>query len=215
MSALPNKHKHHLNLRETQLEMGTGSDLYEAGEGEDYDIQLKEAQKQLEQLEEKREELARQKDELDRLTTQKEEFINGQIEMCEKLSASVTAIDRELFEMRQEVEDLEQTRQSFSAHLDRIERIECESWPKESVNSELSRAMSMLDQAEDEFESAVSHFAEGRSRGIFGGGSGTARTSGRSLPSGKDFQTTFLNGLAFNLPVISVGAIGLLIYLFK
>jgi chromosome segregation ATPase len=213
MAAAPDQHKHLLNLRETQLEMG--SDLYEGGgEGEDYDIQLKEAQQQLEALQVKREELGRQKEELDRLNSMKEDFVGGQIEMCEKLSASVTAIDRELFEMRQEVEDLEQTRQAFSAHLDRIERIECEAWPKDALNSELTRAISTLDQAEDEFDSAVLHFSEGRSRGIFGGGS--APTRGKAgLPASGDLKATFLNGLAFNLPVVALGGIALLTYILK
>jgi DNA repair exonuclease SbcCD ATPase subunit len=211
MSAAPNQHKHLLNLRETQLEMDSG--VYPSAGGDDYDNQLQEAQKQLEVLQQKREELARQKQELDRLNEQKEEFVNGQIEMCEKLSASVTAIDRELFEMRQEVEDLEQTRQAFSAHLDRIERIECEAWPKESLQSELSRAMSILDQAEDEFSTAVAHFSEGRSRGIFGGGRTGSRSS--KVRSAGDFKTSFMNGLAFNLPVLTLGAIALIAYLVK
>ena len=211
MAASPNQHKHSLNLRETQLEMG--ADVYDGAENEDYDNQLQEAQKQLEVLQEKREELARQKEELDRLNAMKEDFINGQIEMCEKLSGSVTAIDRELFEMRQEVEDLEQTRQSFAAHLDRIERIECEAWPKDSLQSELNRSLSMLDQAEDEFQSAVSHFAQGRSRGIFGPGSAPARAKGKL--AGGDFKTSLMNGLAFNLPVLALGSLALLLYLFK
>lgn len=211
MSAAPNQHKHLLNLRETQLEMD--QDVYAPEGSDDYDNQLKEAQKQLEVLQEKREELARQKEELDRLNQQKEDFVNGQIEMCEKLSASVTAIDRELFEMRQEVEDLEQTRQAFSAHLDRIERIECEAWPKDSLQSELNRAMSILDQAEDEFSTAVTHFAEGRSRGIFGTGGSSSRSSKMRSPT--DFRTSLMNGLAFNLPVVSLGAIALLVYLIK
>ena len=211
MSAAPNQHKHLLNLRETQLEMESG--VYPSGENDDYDNQLQEAQKQLEVLQTKREELARQKEELDRLNEQKEEFVNSQIEMCEKLSASVTAIDRELFEMRQEVEDLEQTRQAFSAHLDRIERIECEAWPKESLQPELNRAHSVLDQAEDEFNTAVAHFAEGRSRGIFGGGGPSSRASKHHAPT--NFKVSFMNGLAFNLPILTLGTIALIIYLTK
>ena len=71
-----------------------------------------------------REELERQKRHLDELNHRKEEFVAGQIEISERLTTSITSIDRELFELRQELDDLEQTRQSFAAHLTRIEKSE-------------------------------------------------------------------------------------------
>lgn len=208
--APPSDHTHHIKLRETQLEMD--DDPYTKGPGEDFEGKLHEAQQQLEYLQKQREELERQKQELDELNRKKHEFINGQIEMCERLSTSLTAIDRELFELRQELEDLEQTRQAFSAHLDRLENIEPEAWPRETLSHELSRALAMLDQAEEEFEGAVAHFSGGRSRGIFGNGGSSRRTSKKS---DGDFMVNVRNGLAFNLPVIVLGATALLVYLLK
>ena len=104
--------------------MDLGSDPYGYGAeiSQEFDDKLHVAQQQLETLQKQREDLERQKAELEDLNRRKQEFINGQIEIGEKLSASVTSIDRELFEMRQEVEDLEQTRQAFSTHLERVER---------------------------------------------------------------------------------------------
>lgn len=206
-------HTHHIKLREeTQLEMG--SDPYAAAPTEDFEGKLQEAQQQLEYLQHQREELERQKHELENLTRQKHEFVNGQIEMCERLSTSLTAIDRELFELRQELEDLEQTRQSFAAHLDRLENIEPESWPRETLSHELSRSLAMLDQSEEEFEGAVAHFSSGRSRGIFGNG-GSSRGTAKKAAADNDFMQTIKNGLAFNLPVVVLGALALLVYLVK
>ena len=95
--------------------MNLNADPYSSSESEDFEGQLREAQQQLEVLQHQREQLERQKCEMDDLNQQKEDFINGQIELTERLSGSVTSIDRELFELRQELEDLEQTRQSFAA----------------------------------------------------------------------------------------------------
>lgn len=208
--ASTNDHTHHIKLRETQMEMG--KDPYHSAPSEDFEGKLQEAQQQLEYLQHQREELERQKHELDNLTRQKHEFVNGQIEMCERLSTSLTAIDRELFELRQELEDLEQTRQSFAAHLDRLENIEPESWARDSLSHELSRALAILDQSEEEFEGAVAHFSSGRSRGIFGNG-GSSRRSSKKPDS--DFMQTLKNGLAFNLPVVVLGTLALLLYLMK
>lgn len=210
MASTPD-HTHHIKLRETQMEMA--SDPYAAAPTEDFEGKLQEAQQQLEHLQHQREELERQKHELDNLTRKKHEFVNGQIEMCERLSTSLTAIDRELFELRQELEDLEQTRQSFAAHLDRLENIEPESWPRETLAHELTRSLAMLDQSEEEFEGAVAHFSSGRSRGIFGNG-GSSRATAKK-PADSDFLQTLKNGLAFNLPVVALGTVALLVYLVK
>lgn len=203
------KHTHRLKLEETQLEMGApGSDQHR---GEDFDGKLREAQQQLESLQHQREELERQKMELDELNRRKDEFVNGQIELTERLSTAVTSIDRELFELRQELDDLEQTRQSFAAHLVRIGNVEPEGWPREALGTELDRALLMLDQAEEEFEDAVAHLAGGRTRGIFG-------SAGSSRPKAKaegDFVAMMKNGFAFNLPVVLLGALALLLYLLK
>lgn len=200
---------HRVNMQETQLEMGV--DPYTRAPSEDFDGKLRQAQQQLELLQHQREELERQKCELDELNRRKEEFINGQIEITERLSGSLTSIDRELFELRQELEDLEQTRQSFAAHLDRIEKVEPESWARESLGSELNRALVMLDQAEEEFDSAVAHFAGGRTRGLFGN-SGPKSTKAKSQG---DFVGMMKNGVAFNLPIVILGGFALLLYLFK
>lgn len=202
-------HTHHIKLRETQLEMS--DDPYSSAPTEDFEGKLQEAQIQLEQLQHQREELERQKLEVEELTRRKQEFVNGQIELGERFSTSLTAIDRELFELRQELEDLEQTRQSFAAHLDRLEKIEPEAWSRESLAPELNRALATLDQAEEEFEGAVAHFSGGRTRGIFGNGS--ARRP--SAKTDSDFVQTLKNGLAFNLPILSLGTIALIVYLLK
>jgi len=201
------KRTQHLNLKETQLEMG---DPY-APSGDDFEGKLREAQQQLEQLQQQRAQLEEQKHFYEDLHRRKEEFISGQIEICEKLSSSLTAIDREVFELRQELEDLEQTRQAFSAHLERLEHIEPEAWPRESLGQELNRANLMLDQAEEEFDGAVAHFAGGRTRGLFGGGGVRAKSA---KPAG-EFRSMLRNGLAFNLPVVILGTLALLLYLLK
>lgn len=205
----------HLRLRETQMEMHADGPVGSTALGEDFEGKLEAAKAQLEMLQHKREELERQKRELEELNERKKRFLSSQVEMAERLSSALTHIDREIYEMRKESEDLEQTRRCFADHLEKIERLAPESWPKEKVASNLDRAIGILEQAEDEYDQAVEYFQDRRSGGgIFG----TGKVKGHSKHGGQgsgEFFGMLRNGLAFNLPIIVLGAIALVIYYLK
>lgn len=198
--------KQHIRVRETQMEIPTKRPAF----AEDFEEKLSNAQSQLETLQDQRRELERQKVALEELNHRKQEFLNGQLELSEKFSNAITTIERELFEMKQEIEDLDQTRHSFTKHLKRIENLNPESWPKETLDIELKKSLSILDQAEDEYEQAASYFTGTRKGSIFGASSHALRSH-----SSTDFHTMLRNGMAFNLPVIILGSLALLIFLFK
>jgi chromosome segregation ATPase len=199
--------KQHIKVREGQLEIPSDR----AAITEDFEGKLAEAQSQLEMLQTQRQELERQKVALEDLNQRKQEFLNGQLDLTEKFATAITTIERELYESKQEIDDLDQTRAAFVNHLNRIESLNPGAWPKESLSSELQKAIVILDKAEEEFEQAVSYFAGTRKSSVFGGPAGSMR----GMASQTDFQTMFRNGLAFNLPVIILGSVALLIYLFK
>jgi len=180
-------------------------DLEPVALSEDFDSKMNEAQKQLELLQSRQEEIRRQKEELGVLNSQKQEFLTGQIEMTEKLSSSLTNIDRELFEMQQEVDDLQQTRECFARHLEKIDRVNPEAWTSDALANELHKSIEMLHHCDDEYGQAVHHFSDGRSRGIFTGAT-TPQKSKKSVStttaSSGEFSDEFKRGLAFNLPLI-------------
>lgn len=212
------RRKQHLNINSGQMEMAT-ADLGPVALSEDFDSKMVEAQKQLELLQSRQEEIERQKVELASLNSQKQELLNGQIEMSEKLSSALTAIDRELFEMQQEVEDLQQTRECFAQHLERIDRVNPEAWAPESLATELHKSIETLHHADDEFNQAMQHFSDGRSRGIFGGSTSTIqkrkKTASTTNSEESDFVHHFKKGLAFNLPMVMAIVLFLIAYLTK
>ena len=199
--------KQHLKLRETQMEISEEGPAFT----EDFEGKLADAQTQLEVLQAQRCELERQKLALEDLNHRKQEFLNGQLDLTERFSNAITTIERELFESKQELEDLEQTRVAFASHLNRIESLNPEAWPKESLSGELQKALGVLEKAEDEYEQAASYIAGTRISSVFGGPSANPRSFGGS----SDFQTMFRNGFAFNLPVLVLGSLALLVYLIK
>lgn len=203
------EHTHHIRLRTQQLEMNTSPAV-----SDDYEGKLQAAQVQLEELQKQREELERKKQELEALNGRKRQFLSSQVELTEKLSAAVTRIDRELYEMRQEMEDLEQCRVCFASHLDKLQKYNPEAWSKEQLAAHLDRATTSADLAADEYEQAAVHFSNMRSGEIFG--RGKARRPGASANGGiSDFSAQFRSGLAFNLPVLVLGGIALIVYLLK
>ena len=192
------------------MEMSPGNSM----RNEDYDRKLKDAQDELDRIQLQREELERKKNELEELTTRKRNFLSQQVELSEKLSSSLTMIDRELFEMRKESEELEQCRVAFAAHLDKISKINPESWTRDNLSDKLERSSMAIDIASDEYDQAASYFENSRSGAIFGKSSKRGRTNSRSSGGG-DFMLNLRNGFAFNLPVVVLGTLALLVYLVK
>lgn len=210
--ATPTEHTHRIKIRSTQMEMPS-SGVVNRGT-EDYDRKLREAQEELERIQQQQEQLERKKQELEELTTRKRAFVSQQVEFTEKLTSAITLIDRELFEMRNETEDLEQCRTVFAGHLDKIQKFTPENWTRENLSEKLERATLTIDLAADEYEQAATHFENTRSGSIFGRPSKRGRTSTRQRNS-VEFMAQFRNGLAFNLPIIALGIIALVIYLVR
>lgn len=196
------EHTHHIRVRNTQLEMEP--DQQTSG-GDDVDGQLRMAQSQLEELQAQREELERLKQETEKLNHRKRGLISSQVEMTERLGSSVTLIEREIFEMRQEIEDLQQCRDCFAGHLSKIEKLDPESWTRDQMADKLDRALAVVEHAEDEYGQAAEHFSRTRSASIF---SGVRRAKSSAAT---EFRQQLMRGLAFNLPVIALGLVGLVV----
>ncbi|MDX1679512.1 MAG: hypothetical protein R3242_02165 [Akkermansiaceae bacterium] len=201
------EHTQHIRIRSTQMEMpsATGEEY-----SEDYERKLMQAQSELERIQQQREELERKKVELEELASRKRAFVSQQAEWTEKLTSALTLIDRQLYEIRNEAQDLEQCRVCFAGHLDKLEKINPDSWTRENTSEKLDRASVALDLACDEYDQAASHFEGSRSGAIFG------RSSKRSARGGSsEFVANLRNGFAFNLPIVLLGGAAMAIYVFK
>lgn len=205
------EHTHHIKVRSTQMEMPTRAAV---AADDDYDHKLKAAEQELERIQSEREELARKKQELEELTARKRSFLSQQSELFEKLTSAVTLINRELEAIRQDAEDLEQCRVCFAAHLDKIQKINPESWTRDNLSERLERANIVVEIATDEYDQAAAHFENTRCGGIFGRTSSRKRPAAKSTGTG-EFLQNLRNGLAFNLPLCALGTLALVVYLIK
>ncbi len=209
--ATPTDHTHHIRIRSTQMEMPSSGS---SGRSEDYDRRLRDTQEEIERIQQQREELERKKIELEELTSRKRAFVSQQVELTEKLTSALTLIDRELFDMRNEADDLEQCRACFAGHLDKIQKFNPENWTRENTSEKLDRATIAIDLAADEYDQAAAHFEGSRSGAIFGRASKKGRAASRNASPG-EFATNLRNGFAFNLPILVLGGLALAAYLLK
>jgi len=206
------EHTHHIKIRSTQMEMASAGGSHR---DEDYDRKLKDAQDELDRIQLQREELERKKSELEELTGRKRAFLSQQAELSEKLTSSLTLIDRELYEMRKESEDLEQCRVCFAAHLDKLQKFNPENWSRDQLSEKLEKASMAIDIAGDEYDQAAAHFVNGRSGAIFGRPSKRGRNAANRSAGSSEFSVNLRNGFAFNLPILVLGGLALVIYLVR
>jgi DNA repair exonuclease SbcCD ATPase subunit len=174
------------------------------GGTEEYNRQLQQAETQLEKLQQQREEIERKRLEAEEISDRRQDFIDGQIEILEKLDHSVQAIDREIFESRQELKELEEARKTFATHLQTLQGMDPRKWKKTKLAEEVQHAMDVLEDCETDYEEISASISEGRRRGFLAGKKGATSES---------FSHTLKQGFAFNLPVLLLGSIALLVFL--
>ena len=191
--------------RKQHLNVASGSKALAAGAGDEYNRQLQQAETQLQKLQLQREEIERKRLEAEEITNQRQDFVDGQIELLERLDQSVQAVDREIFDSRQELKQLEEARKTFAAHLQTLQGIDPRKWKKTKMPEEVQNAMDTLENCENDFEEIAAEIGEGRRRGFLN----------KPKTTQESFSNTLRQGFAFNLPIIVISVIALLIYLGK
>ena len=187
--------KQHLNV---------SSKTSATGSSDEYNRQLQQAETQLEKLQLQREEIERKRLEAEEITHQRQDFVDGQIELIERLDHSVQAVDREIFESRQELKELEEARKTFASHLQTLQAVDPRKWKKTKMPEEVQNALDLLETCEADFEELSATISEGRRRGFL---------SKPKTASADSFLSTFQQGFAFNLPLIILSLVALIVYL--
>lgn len=181
--------------------------------GERLDSQVQKAQEQLLKLKREQEAIEKQKRELEELSRKQDELEEGRAEMIEKLTRSLVVLERQSVEAQKRVETLRATNESFTTHLRSLESINPKSWPSGEMQRELSRSLSMVDHARTEFNQQRTRFASDTVDGAGGAVEAGAADSYENPFNERDH--TFLYwlkaGLAFTLPLLLLGLVGILI----
>lgn len=217
-----------------------GAELILPGEamtsaGEALEERVQTTQTRLAQLRMEADALEKEKQQFEELSRQQKDFMQGRAEMGEKLTRSLSLLDRETYEAQKRVEQLLVIKDTFNHHLDVIDSLNPEQWNPHDLRHDLSRALGMIEDARDEYLSGsarIQHLTQGSQPAASAAPNPVSsssvvatapesrydnRSAAPAVPMGSFTRETFRHwmfcGLAFSTPAIAVALLGLLIWL--
>lgn len=121
---------------------------------EEVDRKVVEAQQKLAELKRAQEDLERERATLEELRRRQLEFQNGRQEMVRHLTRGLGLLEEAEFNARRDAEQMVKTLADFRAALEKIQAIHDEIWTKENFQIELTRALTTIENARMEWNSA-------------------------------------------------------------
>ncbi|MEO7933278.1 MAG: hypothetical protein ABIT76_08990 [Chthoniobacterales bacterium] len=174
------------------------------------DSQVQKAQEQLLALRRQADQIEKQKRELEDLSQRQEELERGRNDMIEKLSRSLTIIEREAVEAERRVDHLRNTHEAFSQHLDLLESINPKTWSPTDLGKELSKAQSDVEDARAVYSKNRAKI--GLEAAESSGGNASIASYVGETGEAQGFLYWLNAGFAFTLPLLVLGLIALIVY---
>jgi len=132
----------------------TSADPLHAPTREEVDRKVVEAQQKLAELKRAQDELERERASLEELRRRQTEFQNGRQEMVHHLTRGLGLLEEVEFNARRDAEQMVKTIADFHDALEKIQSIHDEAWTKENFNIELTRALTVVENARMEWNAA-------------------------------------------------------------
>jgi hypothetical protein len=132
---------------------GTGS-AQRAPTREEVDSRVGDAQQKLAELKRQQEELERERASLEEVRRRQMEFQNGRQEMVHNLTRGLGLLEESEFTARRDAEQMAKTLGDFRDALTKVQAIHEETWTKDTFNVELTRALTAIENARMEWNTA-------------------------------------------------------------
>ena len=126
---------------------------------EELESKVNETQARLAELKRAQEELERERAALEEARRRRIEFQNGREEMLQHLTRGVGILEEAEFSARREAEQMRQTVEDMRAALDKVQAMDEKQWSEENWQQELTKALTTLENARMEWNSARVKFA--------------------------------------------------------
>jgi chromosome segregation ATPase len=183
---------------------------------DDTDRKVVEAQQKLVELKRAQEELERERSGLEELRRRQTEFLTGRQEIIQQLTRGLGLLEEAEFAARRDAEQMVKTIADFREALAKVQAIHDETWTKENFQMELTRALTTIENARMEWNSArlkVSALA-GETRTVATEKSPASAAAGPALADLSLGQLCKM-GLAFTWPLllVALAALGVFIAL--
>lgn len=181
---------------------------------EEVDRKVVEAQQKLAELKRAQEDLERERAALEELRRRQLEFQNGRTEMVNNLTRGLGLLEEAEFNARRDSVQMTKTMADFRDALEKIQNVRDETWSKENFQMELTRALTIIENARMEWNSArlkLPALAGEAGQKVEKPEAATAQTL--SPFAGMSFGELCKFGLAMTWPllIIALGALGIFI----
>jgi hypothetical protein len=127
---------------------------YAAPTRDETDRRVVEAQQKLVELKRAQEELERERAGLEELRRRQTEFLTGRAEVLQTLTRGIGLLEEAEFAARREAEQMAKSMADFREALDKVQAVHDETWTKENFQVELTRALTVVENARMEWNSA-------------------------------------------------------------
>lgn len=181
---------------------------------EEVDSRVGDAQQKLAELKRQQEELERERASLEEVRRRQMEFQNGRQEMVHNLTRGLGLLEEAEFTARRDAEQMAKTLGDFRDALAKVEAVREETWTKDTFNVELTRALTAIENARMEWNTARLKFPVLTGESKTGGNAASPATpEARPLLANRGFGELCKLGLALTWPLTLVALIALAAFL--
>ena len=178
---------------------------------EELDAQVTANQQQLAKLREAQEQLERARAELEEMRRRRADFQQGRTELREQLTRGIGLLEKADFDARRDSEQLGRSLEGLRDASHQIESLHEEAWTDSDWNQQLSRALTVIENARMELNSARLKWPilDGNSASPKSPHSGPANAASLAeLP----FKTLLRLGFALTWPIGAVGLVAIAVF---
>jgi predicted nuclease with TOPRIM domain len=188
----------------------SGGQAQRAPTREEVDSRVADAQHKLAELKREQEELERQRAALEETRRRQMEFQTGRQETTQNLTRGVGLLEEAEFNARRDAEQMAKALVELRGALSKIEAIHEEAWTKDNFNMELTRALTALENARMEWNSARLKFPILSGQAQVGSSSSPAGAAPpASLFAAHSFGELCRLGLGLTWPLAAVALVAL------
>jgi uncharacterized membrane protein YccC len=193
-----------------------GPDADRAPSREEVDAKVNDMQSKLAELKRAQQELERERASLEELRRRQMEFTTSRQEMIENLTRGVGLLEEAEFAARRDAEQMSKSLLGLREALVKIQAVQEETWTKDNLNTELTRALTVVENARMEWNSARLKFS------VLNGetaqqpaGAPPAEAPTAAMLRPESYAEMCKLGLALTWPVAVVGLIILVVLLVR
>jgi len=181
---------------------------------EEVDSKVGEAQHKLAELKRMQQDLERERAALEETRRRQLEFTTGRQEMVQNLTRGIGLLEEAEFAARREAEQMAKTLGEFRTAQDKIQAIHEETWAKDQLQVELTRALTVIENARMEWNGARLKFPLLSGQGPVAAENNTATKEGglEAFVKQRSYFDLCKMGLAFTWP-LALAAVAIFVVL--